>query len=187
MSAYWVSKTPVCSRHFRASAGFTVIEVLVTLVLLAIVTGLALPSLQQYSANNQVVAASNSIVSGLNFARFNAITSGDDVTICPSANGTTCSAGNWDSNWIVFSDNDADAVPDPAEVLRVAALDSSVAVSGFSQAIVFRSDGITSLGSNATISSCYPVAEVSNKCIDVVVSSFGAIESSSRESASGTN
>ena len=180
MLAFWDISSPAAGRSFSAHAGFTVIEVLVTLVLAAIVLGVALPSLQQFSANNQVVAASNSIVTGLNFARFNAITTGDDITICPSADGVACSNGNWGRNWIVFNDQDSDNAPDPAEVLKTEAIDTAVDTSGFGQAIVFRSDGVTSLGSNATITSCNAFSEESNKCIDVVVNAFGSIESESR-------
>ncbi len=53
----------ICPRFIRASVtGFTVIEFAVTLALIGIGMALALPSLQKLARNNQITAASNSIV-----------------------------------------------------------------------------------------------------------------------------
>ncbi len=171
----------------RTHAGFTIIEILVGLVVAAIVLGLALPSLRELSANNQVVSGSHTIISGLNFARFNAITSGDDTTICPSEDGVSCSNDHWNESWIVFQDANEDGVADAAEVLKTTVLDSSIATSGFGQPIVFRSNGVTTLGSNAVISSCYAHSGVTSKCINITVNAFGAIQSVEQTVATETS
>ena len=57
----------ICPRFIRASVtGFTVIEFAVTLALIGIGLGLAVPSLQTLFANNEIIAASNAIVTGMN-------------------------------------------------------------------------------------------------------------------------
>lgn len=171
----WNGFCPSVTRAFEA--GFTVIEFAITLVLVAIGLALAIPSLQNLVANNQVTAAANTIVSGLNLARSNAITSGENITICPVGSDGTCSESNWENGWIVFNDADGDSVADPGEIVRVVNLDGNLDASGFDDNIVFRSDGTTSLGGNVTITNCYQDSNVSNHCSDVTVSAFGLIQS----------
>ncbi|MDZ4731557.1 MAG: GspH/FimT family pseudopilin [Xanthomonadales bacterium] len=157
--------------------GFSVIEILITLVLIAISVSLALPSLQQFSANNQVLAASNSIVSGLNMARFNAITTGEETTICPSADGQSCSNDSWSSGWIVFADENGNSAADAAELVRIVEIEGNIQASGFGNALTFESDGTTSRDSDTVITSCYKNAGVSNRCVDVTINPFGSIAS----------
>ncbi|MSQ98701.1 MAG: hypothetical protein EXR85_05310 [Xanthomonadales bacterium] len=167
-----------CAPVTRAfEAGFTIIELAITLVMVAIGLALALPSLQNLVANNQVTAAANTIVSGLNLARSNAITSGENITICPVGSDGTCSESNWENGWIVFTDADGDSVADPGEIVRVVNLDGNTNASGFDDVIVFRSDGTTSLSANVTITNCYQNSSVSDHCSDVTVSAFGLIQS----------
>lgn len=171
-------KLRVCS---RTQAGFTIFVMLVTLLLAVITIGMALPSLQGFSANNQIVAAGNSIESGLNFARFTAISTGDDITICPSEDGVSCQINNWHRSWIVFKDRDKDSIPASDEVLKVSELDGSQAAIGFGQAIVFRADGTTRLASDAVITSCYEHNKVTDKCLAITVSRLGAIASTEQK------
>jgi len=167
-----------CSPVARAfEAGFTVIEFAITLVLVAIGLALAIPSMQNLIANNQVTAAANTIVAGLNLARSNAIISGENFTICPVGSDGSCSASNWEKGWIVFNDADGDSAADPGEIVRIVNVDGNLAASGFDDMIVFRSDGTTSLGSDVTITNCYHDSNVSNQCSDITVSAFGLIHS----------
>lgn len=176
MSVWKVSRRSIC-HSIGSAAGFSVIELLVTLLLIAISVSLGLPSLQQFSANNQVQAASSSIVSGLNMARFNAITTGEETTICPSANSTSCSTSGWGDGWIVFVDGDGDAVADDAELIRVVEIEGNIVASGFGDAISFESDGSTTRGSDAVITNCYQLPSVSSKCVRITINPFGSIVS----------
>lgn len=176
----------VSGRSRRFSGGFTLIEFLVAMLLISIALGLAVPSLQRFTANNQVVSANNTIVTGLNMARSAAITTGNDITICPTVNGTSCAEDKWDSGWIIYNDLDSDDAPDAAEIVRVVTVESAVSNSGFGDSIVFQSDGTTELGSNATITNCYEFDEYSGTCMNVTISQFGLIESAKHdESESG--
>ncbi len=163
-----------CRAHI---SGFSIIEILITLVLIAISISLALPSLQQFSANNQVQAASNSIVSGLNMARFNAITTGEETTICPSADGQNCSNNSWGNGWIVFTDVNGNSAADTDELVRIVEIEGNIQASGFGNAITFDSDGTTSQGSDTVITSCYQHTAVSSKCVSITINPFGSIAS----------
>ncbi len=177
-----INQKGLCLKHrwvraHLAARGFTIIELIITLLVGAIALTLALPSLLALSASNQVIAANNSIISGLNMARNQAIISGNNITICPSSNGTTCLDSSWDKGWIVFNDMDADSVADAAEVLRVIDIDGEIATSGYGEQIIFQPNGTTTMGSNATITNCYSNSEISGKCLAINVNRFGMIDS----------
>lgn len=166
----------VSNPHSR-EAGFTIIELLTTLAVVAVGLSAAAPSLKNLSAENQVTAANNIIVSGLNLARSSAITSGNDITICPTVDGVNCSEVSWEKGWVVYNDLDNDDNADAEEVIRVVTFESQLSASGFDNQIVFQPDGTTAMGSDVTITSCYHEEADHNYCVDVNVSAFGSIRS----------
>lgn len=91
------------ARHPR---GFTLLELMVTLAIIAILTRVAAPSVIAMMKNNRTFSEANTFVGDLQFARAEAVKRGQPVTVCPSSNGTTCvaSSNNWEAGWIVFSD-----------------------------------------------------------------------------------
>jgi type IV fimbrial biogenesis protein FimT len=170
-------------RGKRRALGFTVVEVSVSLGILAVGLAQAVPSMQGLIANNQVTAASNSLVVGLNQARSSAITMGQDITICPSSDASSCSMNAWQDGWIVFDDANANGVADAGEIIRASLQDNKLSVQGFGNSIVFQSDGTTSMLVDATISSCYEISEVSNRCSEVTVGAYGLIRSKIQHSS----
>lgn len=89
---------------------FTLIELMITVSILAIVMALAIPSFKSSVANNRSVGAGGELVSALNFARTEAIKRGSYVSVCASDTGSsstpTClAAGNWAKGWLVFADD----------------------------------------------------------------------------------
>nr|MDA3934049.1 GspH/FimT family pseudopilin [Gammaproteobacteria bacterium] len=74
----------------RMSSGFTIVEIMIAISILAILTALAMPSLVQFMARNELVGTSNALISGINLARTEAVTRSTAVAICPSTNGNTC-------------------------------------------------------------------------------------------------
>ena len=118
-------------------------------------------------------------------ARSNAITSGSNVTICPSIDEENCSENGWGGGWIVFNDTDGDSVPDAGEVLRVIALEGNLTDAGYGDAIVFQADGTTSLDADATITGCHGDASDPGGCFDVTVELLLRMIQSHRHQSSG--
>lgn len=109
--------------QFTRTRGFTLLEVLVTLAVAAILLGVAVPSYRSMVQRNSIAANVNDLIGDLNYARSEAVTRGQPAYVCNSANGSTCLAdGDWSQGWIVYVANDP-AVADPAEpnrtILRV--------------------------------------------------------------------
>lgn len=96
--------------------GFTLVELLVTLSVVAIVISIAAPSFNQQIRNNKSITLTDEFVSALNFTRVEAVKRAHRVSLCPSTDGTSC-AGNddWDKGWIAFvdvADSDQKATPE---------------------------------------------------------------------------
>jgi len=80
--------------------GFTLLELMVTVSVLAILVTVGLPSFSAMIAGNQITAAGNDLMGGLQFARHEAIRRNAAVQVCASADGQACSEAGW-QRWIV--------------------------------------------------------------------------------------
>jgi type IV fimbrial biogenesis protein FimT len=129
-----------CHSHLDASRassnikGFTLVELMVTLAIAAILLTMAVPSFSEFVKNNRLITLNNDLVTALNLARSEAIKRGDRVTVCKSSNQLSCSgSGSWDQGWIVFADVAGNGVvTDPAtNIIRVhAQLSGNVTLKG---------------------------------------------------------
>ena len=92
--------------NFMKQTGFTLIELMVTLVVLGIVLGIAIPNFRSVQQATRLTAQVNDLVSTLGYARVEALKRGARVTVCKSSDGSTCTTGgSWDQGWIVFNDD----------------------------------------------------------------------------------
>lgn len=109
--------------------GFTLVEVIVTIVVAGILLLVAVPSFRDVLKNSTLTSEANALVSTFNFARSEAVKRGTPVTVCRSSDSTsadnpatpvpscTTSSPGWESGWIVFVDNDNDGTRDANEQL----------------------------------------------------------------------
>ena len=81
--------------------GFTLVELMVVVALVAIVMAIAIPSYSRMIVSNRIRAATNDLLLSLQFARAEAVRQVGVVTVCPSSDGVTCTAGNYEIGWIV--------------------------------------------------------------------------------------
>ncbi|MCL5968283.1 MAG: GspH/FimT family pseudopilin [Betaproteobacteria bacterium] len=99
--------------------GVTLIEVMVVVGIVGIVAILAMmaaPNFRAMIERNQINSATNELMMGLQLARSEAIRLNSTVTLCRSANGTSCaSPTGWENGWIVFHDRNGDGAVTPAQ------------------------------------------------------------------------
>ena len=84
--------------------GFTLIELMVTLAVLAIVIAMAVPSFNTQIQNSRAEAMGDEFISALTFARTEAVKRAGRVSLCATTNGTDCNTIDWSEGWIVFQD-----------------------------------------------------------------------------------
>ena len=87
-----------------ASTGFTLIEMLVTVSLIAILAALAAPSFDAIMLNNKLSSAATRLAASAVLARSEAIKRNLSVTVCVSVDSASCAAsGTWEQGWIVLA------------------------------------------------------------------------------------
>jgi len=132
--------------HLRQS-GFTLIELMVTIVVLVVLISIAAPSYRRLVVDTRMSTQTNEFLTALQFTRSEAVKRNGTVTMCKSADGAACTtSGTWAQGWIVFVDDDGNGVvADVADVLRVhaALTDGStlVGAGGVANFVTYRPDG----------------------------------------------
>ena len=98
---------------FNPCRGVSLIELIVTVSVLAILGGLAAPAFTGLWLDAQRTTAVNGFVHSVHLARSTAVHFGRTVTICRSTDGHTCShrTEDWQAGWMVFVNRDDDRPP----------------------------------------------------------------------------
>lgn len=87
----------------RKPRGVTLIELMVTVAILAILLGLAAPSFDSFILSGRLRALSNDMLSSVMLARSEAIKRNSIVRLCASSGGASCDGGSWGNGWIVVA------------------------------------------------------------------------------------
>jgi type IV fimbrial biogenesis protein FimT len=91
----------------KKNSGFTLLELIVTVALVAIVTAIAVPSMTTFTQNDRMTTNINTMIGHLAYARSEAVKGSQQVSLCVSNDTATCTGGNWEDGWIVYIDADA--------------------------------------------------------------------------------
>lgn len=162
-----------------ARSGFTLLELIVVLTVLAAVAALGIPVLSRLAQAVRITTAAHALTTSLATARMSAITLRTPVTVCPSRDARRCERNLvWENGWMVFIDRSRRGTPaSPADVLqhsdpdlRGLALRSTVG----RHYVRYQSDGFSS-GSTATIRLCS--REPALELMKVVVNNAGRVRS----------
>lgn len=100
--------------------GLTLIELLLVITILSIALGIGAPSFSKLIENGQRKTTQNDLLTGISFARNQAITRGTSVTLCP-LNATNQCSRDWNEQPItIFSDPERKRkLTNPAAILRI--------------------------------------------------------------------
>ena len=154
----------------RRNAGFTLIELVTTMSVAAILAGIAAPSFAGFVERQRASAAITSLMTHMSLARLSAITRNRRAVLCPSRNGESCETStDWSAGWMLFLDDDGNRKVDAADdILRVDLEPTSrhlrVSSTTGRQQLRYLPDG-RSAGANLTISICNQEQELLGRVI----------------------
>lgn len=146
--------------------GFTLVELMVTIAVMAILLMIAVPSFIDATLGSKLGAYANNMAASAHLARSEAIKRNAVVTLCVSTDGTTCATGGWEQGWIVRA-------ADGTVVQRQQALPTGFKAteSGSATSIAFQPSGVGSAAAVLTI--CRATPSVGSQERVVTISATG--------------
>lgn len=128
----------VKTRRMSQQAGFSLVELVITLVIAGVLVAFAAPNMGIFLRNSARTTILNEMVAGIQFARSEAVKNNQRVMLCPvdvddqanngaspfnsAAPGGSClTTGDYSTGWVVFLDDGttAEALDDDDRVLRI--------------------------------------------------------------------
>lgn len=158
----------------KKNTGYTLIELMTMLAVVAIVLSVGVPQLNVYFQGNRMVTNTNDLLTALHLARSEAIKRGMRATVCKSGNAETSTpscdkTANWEDGWLVFSDGNGTigSYDPPGDVLlriHPAAEGSDVTITpqgtGIADYVSFTSRGIPKDSGGSSQSGTFSICDV---------------------------
>lgn len=128
----------------RVTRGFTLIELMVTIAVLAIVISIAAPSFSNILRENRTLAMTNELQGAIQLARSEAVKRRSNVVICRrNTAGTACdNSADWAAGWLILSGS---------TVIKVWDSVTGLAVAGPNAALTFKSNGMVATAANFAV------------------------------------
>ncbi len=169
--------------HPTPQQGFTLLELMITVAIAAILLAIAIPSFQSTIARSQLTTKTNDFLTGLASARTEAIKNNTRAVMCASTNGTTCTGAPWTGGWLVFVDTDRDGALDAGEAItKVSQVTNDLSVEGTATVngavatpIIFGSDGTLFNNAGGTVRVCKATTALpaNENARDIFISTVG--------------
>lgn len=104
----------------KLMSGFTLVELLIAMGVLAILVVAATPSFITSSVNNRLYSEKSQVLVALDLARAEALRQNNYVSICATANASTCSSGTDLSTGLIIFNNPAKAgLTSSSQIVRI--------------------------------------------------------------------
>lgn len=160
--------------------GLTLVELLVTLAIVAVGAAIAAPSFKGMIADTRLSAQANDLLASLKYTRSEAVKRNARVSICKKASDATCdvtatATASWQGGWLVFVDGGTAGTLDSGDtILRVQgplAASTLIGDGSITNFVSYIGSGQTSASGGGTqvgtFSLCDPLATAKRKKIAV--------------------
>ncbi len=146
-------------RHSDRTPGFTLIELIVTIAVAAILATLAAPSFRQFIVSQRIKNASFDVVSALSLARSEAVTRNANVYFGRSS--------GWTSGWYVSVNSDGSSPLFTHEAFKNVTITDSATLSQ----VIYGKDGRASTAATKfNIAPATPLSGVTARCVSISLS-----------------
>jgi len=174
-----------------SQSGFTVIELMVTVAVAAILLAIAVPAFNSFVLNDRDISQINSLVASFNYARSEAIKQNlpIGVAVCPSSDGNTCNGtAAWSGGWIVLNQDPRLAGTPQAVIQAVPALaggNSVTATQSGAAGITFQYNGGLAKSQSLAIKICDPRGSAFAREVEVSATGKVAATQTAGQTVSG--
>lgn len=160
-------------RDWARVRGFTVIELMVTVAVIGVLAVVAVPAMSGLVNAYRLNGAAGELQTAIQLAKSESVRRNVPVTVCASADGTTCSGATAWSRWIVRG-RDPGTV-NTIDIMRDETPASGIVVSGPAAGIVFRSSG--RIDAQAAVVACKAVTNPAQnqRAVTVLISGVSNI------------
>lgn len=136
--------------------GYSLLELVVVVTIVAILATLAMTSFSQLIANHRLRVEANALFHAIHLARKESVMRRRAVSICPSIDGSSCDEDNdWSQGWLLFENSNGNAPPtlDAGEpLLQQHRISADIQINSNRRAFTLRSTQLRA--TNGTIKFC---------------------------------
>lgn len=156
-------------------SGFTMVELMVTLLIAAILLGLAVPGFMAFIRSNRAEVQAQSIVNTLNYARSESVRRGQPVIV------TSLAGASWESGWRIWMDRNGNGlyeagVDDELQVVPAFSGGTTLAAGAVTQVAFDRLGNAVGLDEGISTSFAYRVdADHCKQERDITINHLGRI------------
>jgi type IV fimbrial biogenesis protein FimT len=100
--------------QLQKRSGFTLLELMITIATVGILVSMSMPNLGDMLQKNAAETVLNDLARTMTMARVSAVSHGQMVTLCRSADQKSCN-GEWHNGMLVFLDHDSDRIVDTSD------------------------------------------------------------------------
>lgn len=130
-----------------STCGFTLLELMVALVVMAVAIGMGIPAYKSMIANSQASAASNDLMMMAQSARAQAMRTRSRVVMCPTRDGQRCAGSDWSNAISGIDENRNDTLDAGETILRRVETSSAISARAISETpLIFLPDGTARMG-----------------------------------------